>query len=483
MIPDTGDRTEWPPAWLRPAYRQMQDHLALWRGDTSVIDDYPRTAIHVPLPADIAAAHADLLFAEPPIAKVILDEPAPGEDDTITIERAKRREAQQALIDRVFNQPDVQSALLEGGEIASAAGGVFLRAAWDRDVTDRPMLEVVDPDAAVPTFRLGHLMSVQFWSDLTGPDGRYRLVEEHRPGAIEYALFRGDRTLGRRVPLTELEETAHLARIVNADSIIPTGTDLLTACYVPNLRPSKAWRRTPLAPYGRSDFEGLTDLFTQADIVLGSWMRDIRLARGRLTIATDLLNPLGGGRGTAFDEDREVFVGLDGADPDSGIHLSQFAIRVAEHRDTLAELTDLILRRAGLSQSTFGEQEGIETATGVKAKQQHSTRTRAKKIIHWRPALAHMARVLAHLDTTIFGADPLDPTALIDIRFPAETQVDLEQAARTAQTMRNAESASIATRVRLLHPAWDSPTVNEEVAQIERELGIGTAPTPDTWDG
>lgn len=467
MILDDGQRQEWPPTELAPALDQITRDLALWRGETGGIENYPEDAVHVPLPADIAAAHSDLLFAEPPIVKVT-------EGDNAT-----QRDRYQAVIDPLFNDPVVQTALLEAGEVASAAGGVFIRVGWDAGLLDKPVLEVVDPDAAVPAFTLGYLTSVQFWSAYTHDRYQYRFVEEHRRGEIEYALFKGESKLGRRVPMDEIPQTAHLAGIVNHDSVVQTGTDRLTAVYIPNMRPAKQFRRTPAAPFGRSDYEGIRHLFGQADMVLGSWMRDIRLARARLVVRSDFLTPLGGGQGAQFDQTREVFTTVDNLpDEHAAILAHQFEIRVAEHKSTLDELTDIILRRAGLSQSTFGEQEGIETATGVKAKQQHSTRTRQKKVMWWRPALTHLVRVLADVNHTVHNGQPLPDTAHVDVRFPTETQVDRAEAARTAGLLKGAQAASIETRVRLINPTWDSETVNSEVARIHAEEGLGPVVDP-----
>lgn len=465
MIPDDGQRQEWPPANIAPAIQQISNDLALWRGDMTWDDNYPADSIHVPLPADIAAAHSDLLFAEPPIVKASLDN-----QDT-------ERDQAQATIDPLFNDPMIHATLLEAGEIASAAGGVFVRVGWDAGLLDKPVLEVVDPDAAVPTFTLGYLTTVQFWTEYNHDRDTYRFVEEHRPGEIEYALFKGGSRLGRRVPLDEIPETAHLAPLVNDESVIKTGTNRLTAVYVPNMRPAKQFRRTPAAAFGRSDFEGARHLFSQADMILGSWMRDIRLARARIVVRSDFVTPLGFGQGAEFDVAQEIFTTLPNLPDGEGMTAHQFAIRVDEHKKSLSELTDIVLRKAGLSQSTFGEQEGIETATGVKAKQQHSTRTRQKKVMWWRPALAHLVRVLADVNAAVHGGKPLPDGLHLDVRFPTETQVSAEEAARTAQLLKNAQAASIETRVRLTNPAWDSETVKEEVARIHAEEGIG--PTVD----
>ena len=77
----------------------------------------------------------------------------------------------------------------------------------------------------------------------------------------------------------------------------------------------------------------------------------------RVITPSAYLQSQGPGRGAAWNPDREVFAGLDMLTrPDAGSQLTvtQFAIRVQEHRDTAEDLVNQILRSAGYSGQTFG---------------------------------------------------------------------------------------------------------------------------------
>ena len=56
------------------------------------------------------------------------------------------------------------STLIEAAETCAALGGVFLRVVWDTDIQDRPWIDLVPPDAAVPEFKYGRLVAVTFWT-------------------------------------------------------------------------------------------------------------------------------------------------------------------------------------------------------------------------------------------------------------------------------------------------------------------------------
>lgn len=464
MLPDNGRATQWPPDEYAAGFQLMAAHGALWRGDVDQLADIDEqrspTARHVPLPQDITEASSDLLFGDPPVAR------APGDDD------APGRTKQQQLLDSLFNVPDMHPVLLEAGEVCAAYGGVYLRVGWDSDIIDRPVVLVTDPVAAVPEFRLGRLQAVTFWTEYQHKRQAYRLLERHERGRIEYALYANNgETLGRRVPLDEVPATEHLAAVVDEQSSVDTGSDRLTVVYVKNQAPNRLFRSGQLREYGRSDFAGAEHLFTQLDETFGSWMRDIRLARGRVLVDASLVEPHGDGSGATFDHDREIFTAVDQPNADAPMTLVQFQIRVQEHAATMQEIIATILRRAGLSEASFGAAEGLETATGVKAKERMSTRTRAKKIMFWRDALADLAQVLADVNAAVFGGARLEQRP--DVRFPTQAQGDLDTLAGTIAQLRAAQAMSLDTSVRLIHPNWDSETVNAEVDRLRAEYGIG----------
>ncbi|OKJ98866.1 hypothetical protein AMK34_18900 [Amycolatopsis sp. CB00013] len=430
-----------------------------------------RQRVHVPLAADIATASADLLFSEPP--RIVVD-------DT----------AAQARLDLALNSPAMHSRLLEAAEIASSLGGAYMRVVWDADVAEHAMLDAVHADAAVPEWRWGELSAVTFYTRVRvdGP-AVWRHLERYEPGRIVHALHVGtDTELGRAVPLTEDAATEWAAPLVDAAGGIATGTDRLAAAYVPNVRPNRVWRGTPqLAPLGRSDFDGVEGLFDALDEVYTSWLRDVRIAKARLLVPTGYLQDNGAGRGASFDEDREVYTELNalsrGGSDTLTVSAHQFAIRVAEHRDTAEDITRTALRTAGYSLATLGDNDGDAsiTATEVTAREKLSNRTRDKKARYWASGLAHVSAALVEIDRVVFGGTAT-VSDLPKVEFPDRTQPDPEALARTVQALGAAEAASTDVRVRMVHPDWDDDQVNAEVAAILTESGR-TVPDPAKFRG
>jgi A118 family predicted phage portal protein len=428
----------------------------------------PRRQLHVPIAADICQASADLLFAEPP---------------TFTSPDGKTQDRLDGLSD-----DGLHTVLAEAAEVDAALGGVFLRVSWDPTVVvDRPFVTPVHADAAVPEFRWNNLTAVTFWWKVHEESQlvlrhleRHELDPNTGDGLVLHGLYEGSPDdLGRPIPLTEHPSTEHLAAEVDADGAIVAGrTPGLCVVYVPNQRPQRRWRNHPLGSnLGRSDLDGIEPLMDRLDATWSSWMRDIDLGRARIIVSQSMLTSYGPGNGAGFDLDQEVFTPLN-APPGSiaqgggqGITPQQFAIRVAEHRDTCQELTETILRSAGYSAQTFGESEsgGAITATEVAARNQRSFTTRDRKIRLWRPASVRLLAKLLTIDAAIFGGG-YDPDGL-DVEFSTSVQDSPEALARTAQALRTAEAASTATLVALNHPEWSAEDIATEVALINAEAG------------
>ncbi|MFD6415993.1 phage portal protein [Streptomyces sp. NPDC060194] len=447
-----------PDAKAHPAQYAggVSGRLARWWWGTPTGTNERRTKVHVPLAGDLCAGSADLLFSEPP--KLTVDD-----------------EATQKRLDDLVDD-GMLATLQTAAEVGAALGGVYLRPVYDKDLADRPWLDAVHADRAVPEFTWGRLSAVTFWRNVAEQDGQvWRHLERHEPGTIQHGLFQGTADkLGRPVPLEDSPATAGLAASVNADGAIETGFAGIGVAYIPN-QTSRRWRaQRALADLGRSDLDGVETLMDQLDETYSSWMRDIRLGKGRILVPNAYLQTHGPGRGASWNPDQEAFAGVDmlpRAGESVALTVAQFAIRVQEHRDTAEDLVNQILRSAGYSGQTFGLGGDIAiTATETVAKERRSMTTRGRKILRWRPALAHAVEALLTVDREVFGTaiQPQRPT----VEFEDSVQEDPLSLANTVDVLRRANAASTDTLVRMAHPEWDDDLVRDEVARIQAESGM-----------
>ncbi|MER5783747.1 phage portal protein [Streptomyces mobaraensis] len=448
----SGDRHRLATAYRGQQHRQDGRHR-LWGRPRHPQSGRQDTRMHVPLPADLAATSADLLFSEPPVFTVT---------DAAT----------QARLDEITEAGGIANTLLEAAEVGAALGGVFLRVTWDSALAPRPLLTAIHADNAAPEFQWGQLSAVTFWRELPGDSGTvWRHLERHEVGRIVHGLYQGTAdNLGTRVPLTEHADTAGLADSLGPEGdSIPTGLDRLTAAYVPNIKPNRRHRGSP---FGRSDYQSAHDLFDALDETWSSWLRDIRLGRARLIVPDGYLRNDGAGRGASFDADREIWqaLAIPPGDSGGGITLSQFAIRVDEHERTAAAIMRQAVQLAGYSAQSFGMGDSTAaTATEVTARERRSMITRDKKVRYWAPALADMLLVMLQIDRSLYtpALTPERPT----ITFGDSVSEDPQSVAQTLSLLQQAQAVSTDTKVRTLHPDWDDVAIAEEVERILTETG------------
>lgn len=424
--------------------------------------------LHVPLPADLAGTAAALLFSEPPKLK--------AEGDEV-----------QARLEELV-EAGLFTVLRHGAEAASVLGDIYLRPVIDREVSpDAAMATIVHADGAVPVLRWGHLVEVTFWTQLAGdnPHQCLRLIEHHEPGRIQYGLFEGTATtLGRPVAFSEHPDAAYLADIVDETGSQATGLDRLDVVRVPNAGPQRRWRKLGGLKYlGRSDYDGNEPIFDRIDEVWTSWMRDIHLGRGRLTVPGYMLQDLGPGQGATWDADREVYSAVNAAPSAQaasslGITVSQFEIRHEAHKATLDALVETAMRHAGLSSQTLGEEGDVAmTATEAVARERLSYITRGDRIATWTPAIVDYVELHLAVERIngLGTVEPVKPT----VEFGDAVSESPETIAKTVQLLRAAEVLSIETGVRMVHPDWEDPQVEKEVDRITKERSAGMPGTED----
>jgi A118 family predicted phage portal protein len=424
-----------------------------------------RTNYHLPLPADLATASSALLFAQPPSLTY---------DGDTTVQDWLNTAVDDGM----------HAKLLEAAEMCAAFGGVYLRAVWDTDVSDKAWIDLVGPDAAVPEFRYDRLTAVTFWSVIQDTGSTViRHLEKHIPhdNVILHAVYEGKQDkIGRRVDLKAFPETRPFAAVA-ADGVIrlpDQPKDASTVVYIPNLRPNRVWRDLgPMAaPLGRSDFSGLETSFDGLDEAFSSWMRDIRLGKARLIVPHSYLDSVGRGKGAVFEPEREVYSPVNmlvngESGKGTGILPQQFDIRWQAHQQTVNSIIEMTVNEAGYAGQTLGLQGDIaQTATEVVARERKSLTTRARKILYWRPAIADILYGLMTVNQVVYKS----PISAVrpDLEFPDVVLPDALELAQTVAALRGAEAISIETAVATAHPDWDTTQVAQEVSRIYAEISL-----------
>ena len=444
-----------------------------------------RTRVHAPVAANIATLSADVLLAEFPRIRLTM---------TGTDTEPPTRNAQ--ALDDIMNAAVMQQVLVEAAENVAGVSAVALTAQWQAGPTNLPTIAASTCDAVIPEFQAGKLTAATLFTTYpivtNGITVRtYVHVERHESGQIVHVLhpLTDRHLLGPAVPFDTIPELAHLLAIagrtdgpVEHSILLRTGVDGLTVAWWRN-RPTRAFAQHGyLQNIGRADHEGGEQWLDLIDLTWSSWMRDVKLARGRLIIPESMLDVGVPGSGGSFDDDREVFQSLAfvGLGDGEQIHAHQFAIRAKEHADTLHALIREVTQFAGYSLSSYGDHGSSTnmTATEVVDRTTMTERTRDTKSRYLTAALESLAPVLLDLHRVHNGGPGMPDGARIEVEFSDLSSVDPEKEARTFGFLRSALAVSTLTLVQQLHPDWDAATVAGEVTRIQAENGLALDTDP-----
>lgn len=408
--------------------------------------------VHVPVANDISETSSAFLFGETPLIRFNSDSEG-------------MKEAQTTL-DKMLTDSGFFQRLVEAAEVASAIGGVYVKIAWDSEVSEYPIPVVVQCEQAFPEFKFGKLSKVQLVYEVSN-DGStvYRLVEAISKGKIENTLYKGSAdNLGSKANLKECEATKGL------DPKVETA-DVMTCVYIPNMLPNKLNRQSPM---GRSDYQGQETLMDALDEVFSAWMRDVQIARGRLHVPSGYLKE--SGDKVRFDIDAMVYEELD-VDPTSvtdPIKATQFDIRSEQFEKTCLNLLDRIITSAGYSPQSFGLNIAgrAESGTALNVRERKSFATTSKKQSYWEPAIKSLVSTMCVIYNAFLGGT-LSNDLEVNVEFMDSVSNNLTEVSNSVKTLSDAKALSTDTKVRMVHPEWTDTQVQEEVERILNDESAG----------
>lgn len=483
---------QWPPtSFLR---FKLQEHSAWYSGDPNILANFYHMAlasqitglphlvdrdrfwsrqikndqevgVHVPIAGDIASTSADLMFAESPIIKI-----AEAHEEKASDDAKKTQERLELMLDG----NGFYKRLLEGAETCAAMGGVYIKLAWDQELSEWPIPVVEQADFAIPEFKFGILNKVTFWrvakEDENATKVWWLLENYNNDGSINYELYQGtgDR-LGYKVDLDSIDETKDLEDV-------ETQVDELLCVFVPNVLPNRLNRGSY---FGRSDYAGIESLMDSLDQTFTSWIRDIILAQGRIYVPSTFLEKRESG--FKFNVDKMLFAPLE-MDPTvegSKITAEQFLIQAEQYQVSVLNLLERIISSAGYSPQSFGLNiEGrAESGTALTIRERKSLATKSKKEAYWDEAIKRVVKLMLALYKTELAGE-VNPDLSVSAQFSDSITNDLSEISEAVLKIANASAASTETKVRMLHQDWSEDEVKAEVQRILDESNF-TLTDPD----
>ena len=465
-------RNNWPPT---QEIADRWEWVAYWAGLRDGKEEYVRNEaikrnmggrnrdayVAMPVPYALSKASSNLLFGEAP--KIV----------------AANQEDQQRL-DLIVHKNKLIAQCRAAAVTSSSEGGVYLKLSVDPSTPvgrQVPRLQFLQEARVIPQFVANELIQATIITSWSEGNGRrvYRLLENHQPGIISYKLYLGSNTdIGSEIGLNSYDKT------VNLDPEIETGIDELLVSYIPN-------SLSVNSPFGVSDYaNGIDNLFyqfndatsiahraTQAGVPLTMMPRDIldenqNLNHEKTIIAVNkLADTLGEG------------------DLSKMIQTVQHNAQQDKFMSYANEVLDLLLLFSGLSGASFGREDvgNASSGTALKLKMASTLATAASKASFYEDSLSEMLRLAALLDSETVGDGNMikegynwvEADGMISVRLADGLPEDENETSAIIQKLRSAGVISIKEAIRKANPEWTEEQVDQELEDIQGDIGTETA--------
>lgn len=457
---------DWPPPHLEREWALIEGYVRRYENDRAAMlrhdpvfknatDDRKSTYTPVPLAAEMVRLSSALLFsAEPKFTN----------------------EAKGSVLERVVEANDPGELLLETGEHAAVQGHIGLRVIRDEEVSDQPLVTWVPANRVVWRVRHGRFVVGGYVVIERRPNPFshevYRLVEDHKKGVIERALYKGTRTsLGSTIPQRAwLEEFRGL----------PERTD-----HRMNAPTLYRWNNVP---GGRSDLAGLDPLFDRLNEAESVGVAKLRKSEPFTVVDRKLAD-----RNGVVDLSGVIFTGsssgIAGESVAKTVETVQPELQSEDHVRYVEHVRELILQMAGYSLASWGLDDGGSADSGkaLRLRQARTLLTKAGKERSARSAIVGAFAAACAWSEGASDVGPYRPELLLGDGLPTDPLEDAQEVA----TKRGAGVASLEQGVRELHPDWDEDAIAAEVERIEEEerasmppaFGLGPSEDDGTQDG
>ena len=457
LLKQQKEANTWPPTseikrhWLeidgyRRRYRNDRNELIQSNPNISIDQHKVEIFTPVPWPRELCRFSASLLFSETP---------------KVTSEKYT------TLVEALEEVNDFGAFAIRGGVKVAKDGRIAIRVIQDEDISDKPLLTLVEEDALMwdirhGSFYMGGVVVIEREGDriTTGKkdDDKivYRLLESHSKGLVTRQLYRGTRTeLGDKKPLATLDEFADLddewETHLNAPTLIP-------------------WENVPGA---ESDLFGLGPVFDVINEAESLLLDRGRKATPRVFVDRSLADESG-----RLEIDGYMLTGSArlrpqlGATPGELIHTVQPDFASEEHIKWNDHLTQLMVTVAGYAPLTWGIQGN--TATIQRAVSGYAMKLAQLRTLLNRSGKEHMALQAMGwgFATAIAMSEGIEDVSscLPEIELGDGLPPDPLDGAQEVLWLRQAMAASTGTLVETVHPTWTPDQVDDEVQAIE-EMG------------
>lgn len=400
--------------------------------------------------------------------------------------KSNNKEVDEAL-NELKEQANLQQYFADGVYWESGIGDVAYRISYAPSVSDKPIIDVIEPQNLEINYCRGKVVSYVI-KEASEKDPSYQLHEIHYLNdqgylTISYRFYKDN----QYVPTNDFhlveECRTHFEGVDTSDKVLPF-KDFTTIVYKQNANNSKLYRGMRGVP----DIQGLDTIEDALTETLSDLIDAIRKGGIKEYIDDDLIPQDADGNILRWDPFNKTIIYTKGSATPGGAQdkhrVVQGDIKWQAYVETSQMLMNIAINKAGLSPTSLGL-VGLESinssAESQEARERTSIRTRALALESWRYTLTELMNKYLQVLDYIEGKEVLDYRSLIQIEF---NEYSIPSQENITELLIKQVQAGLKSRVRAimdLNKDYDQESAEQEVLDILAEQGQLSAggPSPD----
>jgi len=365
------------------SYNLQQISQNFWR---DVGGDMAR--IHSGIPALISKTYANILKPSALVIKVMDD-------------KGKVIEKDQKRLDDILEENEFVAKMKKAIITESWAGYVFFKLSYDKSISDKPIIEIIDPRQGRVETKRGKIVGYKFKSSFEEDGKKYEIVERF------YLDNNGEVKVEYRVEINGKKAEKLPTQWSDALTIKTLPIKFLPAFLKNNTAHNSKF---PEKPYGESDFANSQSLFHMIDSLLSNLELDVDNSKAIQFVNKNLMLYDTENNVEIYNKHKlRIFLSnklMDDPEFDlkKMIALFQPELRIEKFEPALKDLTVRVLANAGLSPTSVGY-AGYESVNASNlsqtARKENSIISRDEKLELWLPFLRNFIKSLLQFDDLI----------------------------------------------------------------------------------
>jgi hypothetical protein len=390
-------------------------------------------------------------------------------------------ESDNKQIDEVLNkckdEAKLQELFSKGAYLESGLGDFLYRLSYNPSVSDKPLIDVVEPQNFEVNYRNGRVLSYVL-KRTSEDDENYELREIYyraEDGGI-YLTYRfyydGKYVAPNDESLMKQCRRMFKTKVDIKDVRLPF--DDFPIVFKKNDNNNALYR----GERGVPDIQGLDTIEDALTETISDLIDAIRKGGIKVYISDELIPQDENGNQLRLNQFNKTIVTTKGssnpANPEELFKLVQGDVHWEAYTRTIQNLMSVAINKAGMSPTTIGL-TGLESinssAESQDAREKTSLRTRAKCLISWRLTLTELLNKYLQMLDYINGDTILDYSDLINIKFNEYSSPSTESTTEVLATQVSAGLKSRKQAIKDLNKEYDDEDAERELMDIYVEQG------------